>query len=262
MKINKNAIMGFGCVLLLTSGCLTERVPEHLIYYSKLDSEADITNPTVGPTGSVDGAQFVEGVKGNALFAPGGVENTVTIPFVNGLPEKGCIEFDAKLETTTDFCGQRADPYLFVFSRKPGKKHDLVPVMNMSFSANNWWGGSGLSFLGEFNYVVSSHKPEWAARKYSDVLGKDGVNKWHHYKLVWNVDGLANLNGDIVAVYIDGKLFKSGTLRKDRIESYRNFYFKEPVLLHFTADDDNHGQSKTPHLIDEFKVWDTDTPEE
>lgn len=246
-----------GGMVMLFSGCQSTK---HLIYYSKFDSATDVLSPTIGQAGTVDGAEFVPGLIGNALYAPAGAKNTVTVPFPNGLSRKGCIEFDAKIENPRSHFGSGADPYLFVFSRKSTRHGDLVPVMNMRFNSNNGSGGSGLLFLGEFNYQVITNPDGLRCNRYADVLPED-PNGWHHYKLVWNLDGLEGMNGDIAAAYIDGKLHKSGTLKKERIEWYEKNYICDALTLGFTTDGHGHGASKCAHLVDEFKVWDTDTPE-
>ena len=109
----------------MLAGCLTAPHPEHLVYYSKLDSSVDITSPTVGQAGMLDGAKFVPGRIGNALYAPSGSKNTVMVPFPDGLSRKGCIEFDAKIENSNSTFGPCADPYLFVFSRQSTKNEEL-----------------------------------------------------------------------------------------------------------------------------------------
>ena len=261
MKDAVKMVLTVGGMAMVLSGCLTAGSAKHLVYYSKLDSAADVTNPTVGQAGRVDGAKFVEGNEGNALYAPAGSKNTVEVLFPNGLGRKGCIEFDAKIENPRPRFGSGADPYLFVFSRKSTQHGDLVPVMNMRFNSNNGSGGSGLLFLGEFNYQIITSPDNLGCNRYSDVL-IDEPNGWHHYKLVWNLDGLAGMNGDIAAAYIDGKLHKSGTLKPERIESYDKNYLCDSLTLGFTTDGHGHGASKCAHLVDEFKVWDTDTPEE
>lgn len=254
------ATVGFAVSLLL-SGCMITPHPEHLVYYSKLDSSVDIVSPTVGQAGVEEGAKFVPGRTGNALYAPAGSRNTVMVPFPNGLTRKGCIEFDAKIENPNSTFGPCADPYLFVFSRKSTKRGDLVPVMNMRFNSNNGGGGSGFQFLGEFGYQIITCPTHCGCNRYADILPEDPKG-WHHYRLVWNLDGLANLNGDIAAAYIDGRLHKSGTLPKERIAWYANTYLCDSLTLGFTTDGHGHGSSRCAHLIDEFKVWDTDTPEE
>lgn len=259
----KNMKYLVGCAIglsLLTSGC---RPSKNLAYYSKLDSEDDIINPTVGQPGAVNGAKFVDGRVGNALYAPAGAENTVTVPFPDGLGSKGCIEFDAKIDDTGRDFRSGCDPFLFVFSRKATDPRELIHVMQMSFNANDGQGGSGLVFLGEFNYQIITWPSQFGRGKYSAIIPED-TDGWHHYRLVWNFDGLKDMNGDIAAVYIDGKLHKSGKLKKDRLDGYAKRYIHDPLTLSFSAGgrDVNGGGSKRAHLIDEFKVWNTDTPEE
>lgn len=260
MKNIRNIVTGYAG-LLLAAGCTTVKTPDHLVYYSKLDSATDITAPTVGQAGIVDGAKFVQGKNGNALYAPAGWKNTVSVPFPNGLSRKGCIEFDAKIENPQPNFGTGADPYLFAFGRKSTNKGDLVPVMNMCFNSNNGGGGSGLLFLGIFNYQIITSPNSCGCNRYEYILPKDPKG-WHHYKVVWNLDGLKGMKGDIAAAYIDGKLHKSGTLPQKRIDWYAKTYLCDSLTLGFTTDGFGQAGSKSAHLVDEFKVWDTDAPEE
>ena len=43
---------------------------------------------------------------------------------------------------------------------------------------------------------------------YTNALGTGQVERWHHYALVWNSNGIPGLTGAVrrVAVYYDGKL--------------------------------------------------------
>lgn len=243
------------------SGCLMTKMPEHLVYYSKLDSATDITSPTVGQPGIVDGAKFVEGRNGKALYAPAGRKNTVSVPFHNGLSRKGCIEFDAKIENQHPYFSSGADPYLFVFGRKSTNQGDLIPVMHMSFNSNNGSGGSGLMFLGIYNYQIITDPKSLRCNRYEDILPEDPYG-WHHYRLVWNLDGLDGMGDVVAAAYIDGRLHQSGTLPAGRLEWYAKNYLCDALVLGFTTDGFGQASSKSAHLVDEFKVWDTDTPEE
>ena len=104
--------------------------PTDLIYYSKLDSAADITSPAVGPAGTVNGATFQEGKVGNALYVPDH-SNVAQVPFPNGLEAKGCIEFDLKIKNASSSFGE-ADPYLFVFKKAGGSI-----AMESQYNSNN-----------------------------------------------------------------------------------------------------------------------------
>lgn len=217
-----------------------------LIYYSKLDSAADITSPTVGPAGTVNGATFQEGKVGNALYVPDH-SNVAQVPFANGLEAKGCIEFDLKIKNTSPSFGE-ADPYLFVF-----KKADGNIAMECQFNSNNGVGGSGFFFGG--SYERAGCFPA-TSTSYSEYLGSDDTKGWHHFKCCWNTNGI-NGAGIPFAVWVDGCQLEGGAINVGTdIATFSN-KLNNPLTLFFTAN-----TSTSPFLIDEFKIWKTDMPSE
>ena len=128
--------------------------PTDLIYYSKLDSAADITAPQVGAEGTVNGATFQEGKVGNALYAPVNA-HVAQIPFANGLGNKGCIEFLMKLMNSNTYFLDAGDPYVFGF--QAASSDDKSPALfEVHFTSNNGNGSSGLTVGGAgFNAVCT-----------------------------------------------------------------------------------------------------------
>ena len=87
---------------------------------------------------------------------------------------------------------------------------------------------------------------------YSDVLGASDPKGWHSYRLVWNKDGLT-ANGDGVALYIDD------VLRGSSGSEATSFIAKLQQAMVVVLDEE---WNNSPFLIDELKVWKTDTPSE
>ena len=221
--------------------------PTDLIYYSKLDSAADITAPQVGAAGTIGTASFQAGKTGNAMFIPAST-GSVTIPFANGLGNKFCIEFDMKVMKDGDNFGDGSDPNGFALY-----KSGSSCVCGFMFCANNGAGSSGLSFGAPFSGIFTWPNKTSGSIPYSEILGANPKD-WHHYKLLWNATGL-NGTANTLAIYIDGKLHVSGQSDATKISSFAGNMNQALTLVIGDA-----AYNKSPFLIDEFKVWNTDTP--
>lgn len=218
--------------------------PTDLIYYSKLDSAADITSPQVGAAGTIGTATFQTGKSGNALLVP---VNSIlaSIPFANGLGNKFCIEFDVKiLSGNANF--ESVDPYMFAFRDKSSKV-----VFEAQFNGNDGDGRSGFGFGAPYSAAIFV-SCSGLYGLYSEILGENPKD-WHHYKLLWNANGL-NGTANTLAAYIDGALKASGQSDATQISTFAT-KMNQALTFEF-----GRSESKSPFLIDEFKVWKTDTP--
>ena len=222
--------------------------PTDLIYYSKLDSVADITSPQVGAAGTIGVASFQAGKTGNAMLIPAST-GSVTIPFANGLGNKFCIEFDMKLMKDGDNFGDGSDPNVFTLF---GASSSIV--CGFMFTANDGAGNSGAAWGGPYGDGVSTWPGQYSASiPYSEILGANSKD-WHHYKLLWNANGL---NGTVntLAVYIDGQVNAIGYSDTTKVNALSG-KMNQALTLVFGAGEFNG----SPFLVDDFKVWNTDTP--
>jgi len=139
MKMN-SVCTAVGLVLLAT-GCVSQKADPNLVFHCTFDDVQSILSPAAGLPGKVDGAKFVDGKFGKALYVPA-YAAAAEFPFPNGLPsECGTIEFWAKLEGGKPTFTSSGDPYLFAFV--DDKTSDIV--FETHFNANNGCGKSVLS---------------------------------------------------------------------------------------------------------------------
>ena len=107
----------------------------------------------------------------------------------------GTIDFWAKF---TGYSGEIQpsgySPHLVLYEHEP-------LVYAVAFTPNSGLGGTGL-----VGYAGSQFHAGSGGSTYEDVLGAGGTDTWHHYTLKWDQDGLADVPGQKVAVYLDGAL--------------------------------------------------------
>ena len=224
-----------------------------LVLWSTLDSAEAITNPKVGQSGACSDATFVEGKNGSALRIPADAAAAVArLPLPDGLPAaSGCIEFWAKIDGgSATYYGGGGSPD-FLLARTADNDSTFI---SLAFTANDGAARGGLccgyGFYGleMFSEAVAFAKP------YSDYLTQEAVFDWHHYALVWNVDGITSLSGSPrAAIILDGTMRvctngNNGWNREDFLEA-----MGKSAYLSF-----GHAGSHVPYLIDELKVWDAD----
>jgi len=164
---------------LLVSGCATQNVDSNLVFHCTFDNEQSVCNPEMGLPGKANGAKFVEGKEGKALYVPAHAA-VAEFPFPNGLPtDCGTIEFWAKIESGKPTFTAGGDPYLFAFV--DDKTSEIV--FEMHFNANNGCGKSGIVFGmpgkdGDASFV--------SGNSYARILGEKTVCGWHQYVLSWS----------------------------------------------------------------------------
>ena len=224
--------------------------PAQLVYRSTLDSVDAIKDPLVGEHGTCANATFVEGKMGMALSVPAGT-SVASIPFPDGLPsERGTIEFWAKLNGNKTTFSDGGDPMFLYFSRVSTAEHFAW----VEFNANNGGGcggiGAALAGVGLYSSgYLDSHD-------YSSIL-RNKVSDWHHYALVWNVEGISTLaDNPRFALLLDGKIVAQtngeGNWRKSAFMANMSV----PIQLNLSYP--NLGFGKSPYLIDELRVWNAD----
>ena len=224
--------------------------PAKLVYRSTLDSPEAITSPLVGENGTCANATFVEGKVGKALSVPAGT-SVASIPFPNGLPpERGTIEFWAKLPGNKTTFGAGGDPMLVHISHGATAGNFAW----IEFNSNN---GSGRGGVGASIGGVGIYSGSYlGSSAYSSILGEK-VADWHHYALVWNVEGISNLVGQPhFAFLLDGNLVAQTSC--DSNWSKSTFKANMGEALQINLSHPGVGWGNSPYAIDELRVWDSD----
>ena len=222
-----------------------------LVYHNTLDSANAVTHPAVGATGTCSNATFVDGRVGSALYVPAN-SNVASLPLPNGLPpSRGCIEFWAKLPEGKTTFKDGGDP---IFLRAICV-NDAASTFVVEFNANNGGGRGGL--CGGLPGLYMTSEGFSYIKYYSSYLTEGDVSDWHHYALVWNVDGIASISGNPRSVLlVDGKTIS----QTNGDGAWDNEAFaarvSQPFNITFSTPDTVNG--KSPFTIDELKIWDSD----
>ena len=223
-----------------------------LIFHCTFDDEASITSPAVGPAGTFMTGTFEEGKVGKALLAmPYKKHAYFNIP-AGFLNDSGCIEFWAKIVKFTPQIGDGGDPRFFTFTfadtHTPACKIDLV--------SNDGGGNSGFATCSWFAGIASVSGTQ--RLHYGNLFTQRNWNDWHHFALAWDKDGISGIQGNpTVALIVDGKQIPN-TVFNPCPEELLRMPSKTAYVLGFTYDPvcpASHN-TKSPFLIDEFKIWD------
>ncbi len=231
-------------------GAFETRAPLELVYHSTLDSESAIVSPIIGESGTCSGATFIPGKIGAALHVPA-LSRVALIPFTDGLPpDRGCIEFWAKVENQSTVFGVAGDPMLLYISGA----NDTDIFGRLEFNCNNGGGAGGIGL--SWPYFVGYTHRHSGFTNYSTILPQDTFG-WHHYAIVWNVDGIAGLGDNTrIALLIDGKKIVGGDGGSDWNPDGFIAAMSGPVKFHLSCSVTTWGRS--PYAIDELKVWNSD----
>ena len=220
--------------------------PPNLMLYSTLDSRDSITSPVVGNAGACDGVTFIEGRSGNALSVPSHAD-LVEFPFPDGLSaNKGCIEFWAKLTgSNTTYTDSGNPSFVHVISSV-----DSSMPFSLEFNANNGGGRGGICTIGQLGFAPEG----WSYSKPYSTYLTGSISDWYHYALVWNLNGIATLNGaPYAAILINGNVV--ARLNANESWSKDDFVRAMSGSLHVLI---GSGSSKVPFAIDDLKIWDGD----
>lgn len=223
-----------------------------LIFHCTFDDAASITSPAVGPAGTFMTGMFEDGKIGKALLAmPYKTHASFNIP-AGFLNDAGCIEFWTKILKSSPQIGDRGDPRLFTFTfadtHTPACKIDLV--------SNDGGGNSGFATCSWFAGIASIRGMH--GLHYGDLFTPQGWRDWHHFALVWDKDGISDIQGNpSVALVVDGKQIPNTVFNPCPLELLR-MPSKTAYVLSFTYDPlSSAGENtKSPFLIDDFKIWD------
>lgn len=227
-----------------------------LFYYCTFDSDAAILSPVVGSTGVRSGTtSYQDGKVGKALYVPAG-SGVVKVPFPSGIPtEKGCIEFWAQIKSSSSTYADKGDPRFFAIVQEGVKSANAVATQ--AFNANNGSAQSGI--CGGLGGVGWATRSSWGwSYPYAQEFEDGNADGWHHYAITWNVNGI-NGAADAIEVFLDESVIwrcaKSSIDKTSFVGSLGSsleLFFSLP----FETSEPDH--SKSPFLIDEFKIWKTD----
>ena len=93
--------------------------------------------------------------------------------------------------------------------------------------------------------------------RYEELFPGSDYRDWHHYAIIWDANGIPNLAGSPTkALLVDGQLIPDIQDHGRSINDALSIV-STPMLLSFTHDPklDPELCTKSPFLIDEFKIW-------
>lgn len=225
---------------------------EGLIFHCTFDSPESVQKPAVGPAACYNKATLAPGKEGNALrtqtYTP---QAAYDLP-PNFLGKAGCIEFWARITKSSSSVGWGGDPRFFTLSSKTtGDTFSVVDVVS-----NNGGGNSGFATWTLTGNIASIGGMR--SLTYQELFDKGSWRDWHHYAIVWDDSGIKGISeeGRRAALFVDGKLTPCAKFDiRDTAELER--LIADPSRLSFTydPDQDHERQTKSPFLIDEFKIW-------
>jgi hypothetical protein len=241
----------FRALLLSARKVTTGGSNEGLVFYCTFDDEAAVRSPMVGPCGVFLQGKFNDGKVGNALLTTVYAQNaTFDLP-AEFFGTSGCIEFWAKILNPSPYVGNGGDPRLFTITQKSTKN----TICTLDIVSNNGAGNSGFAtwtFLGNMASIRGMRH-----LRYEELFPGSDYRDWHHYAVIWDANGIANLSGNPKkALLIDGNYIPDLQDHKQDIEAAQAI-ISTPMLLSFTHDPalDPERSTKSPFLIDEFKIW-------
>ena len=222
-----------------------------LVFYCTFDNEAAITTPAIGPKGTFLRGDFMKGKVGMSLQTTVYSQNaTFDLP-ADFFSTSGCIEFWAKIQKPSSYIGNGGDPRLFTITQKSTNN----TISTLDIVSNNGGGNSGFStwtFLGNMASLRGCR-----SLHYQELFPYSDYRDWHHYAIIWDKDGIADLPGrPRMALLVDGK-FIPDIQNHVRSAEDAAALISTPMRLSFTHDPnlDPELSTKSPFLIDEFKIW-------
>lgn len=141
-----------------------------------------------------------------------------------------------------------AAAFTFADTHTPACKIDLV--------SNDGGGNSGFATCSWFAGIANIRGMR--GLNYGDLFTPQSWRDWHHFALVWNKDGISDIQGNpSVALIVDGKQIPNTVFNPCPVELLR-MPSKTAYVLSFTYDPASSPahNTKSPFLIDDFKIWD------
>ena len=223
-----------------------------LIFHCTFNDESSILQPSVGPGGNVSQALFSPGKSAAALYAiPRKHQADFDLP-PNFLKKAGCIEFWAKILKRSSDVSWGGDPRFFTISRQTTREtHELLDIVS-----NNGAGNSGFSTWTPVGNLVSIQG--MSALSYTTLFPSSKWQDWHHYAIIWDDNGIDGCSPSVKALLkVDGQPIACAKF-DPRSEAGIDAVLAEPTILSFTSPSPGNleDSTKSPFLIDEFKIWD------
>ncbi|MBP5545648.1 MAG: hypothetical protein ILM98_16370 [Kiritimatiellae bacterium] len=222
-----------------------------LVFHCTFDDEGAITTPVVGPKGTFLQGRFMQGKFGQALKTTVYSQNATFALPANFFKTSGCIEFWAKILKPSPNIGSGGDPRLFTITQR-GSNNTICTIDIVS---NNGGGNSGFSTWTILGNMASLRGCR--SLRYENLFPSSDYRDWHHYAVVWDTNGISNLEGEPkMALLVDGELIPDIQNHARSTEDALAI-ISTPTLLSFTHDPDLDPEfsTKSPFLIDEFKIW-------
>lgn len=222
-----------------------------LIFYCTFDNEAAIKSPTVGPNGIFQKGEFHDGKNGQALYLPAYTSCAkFTLPG-EMIGTAGTIEFWAKVNEFGPLTDGGCPRFFEILAL------DSRGEISHDWNANNGSGGSGLTFrVDGLHAMASSH----FSMEYSSCIRSSYSRSpmtpphgWHHYALVWDINGIGDSTRYSAAVFIDGQRvltapFNPGWQGPKNLNNGATLFFPN-------REDEMPNYARRAYTIDEFKIW-------
>jgi len=213
-----------------------------LLFWNTMESERDVKNGRIGAKGKFVAGKFADGKFGKGLSVDFTQGVAAVFP-VDGIPaRKGCMELWVKLAGVPQGITDGAGPMLFGVFRKE------TPMLTLSFCNNDGFSGGGL--LG-YVYGTRCNTGGFGGWTFDRALGAGTEQEWHHYALVWDLDGIKGVDDGTkkTAVFLDGKL--NGKMwHQALLENPGDLKGSELRIMH------EQTIRQGSAVLDNLKVWD------
>lgn len=223
-----------------------------LIFHCTFDDADAVSNPAIGPRAIFNRARFAEGKFGQAMSAKQYSPNAAFDLPPNFLGKAGCIEFWAKILKPSPSVGWGGDPRFFTISSKAtGESFFLSDIVS-----NDGRGDSGFAtwtLSGNFASISGMR-----SLTHQELFDNGNWRDWHHFAVVWDDSGIKGLpeEGRRAALFVDGKLTPCVRFdSRNSAELERLIATSSRLSFTYDPDQDLERQTKSPFLIDEFKIW-------
>ena len=219
-----------------------------LLLYAPLDT-ADSSLDLFAAHMEAKKVRFVEGVAGDAmLLESADAKATISLPFSPYLLPEGTIEFWARLpQPRQRFSNIDGQPWFFSVEDPDSNKRHFV----FGFTANDGAGKGGL--VGRIHGVAATgtHYAGSISNIAETGLLRDNPDGWHHYSIVWKLDGVdfPGARGKALVLTVDGRVVAvadknaGDIVRQTAADGFRL------VLRDGAAD------SSRPLAMSDLKIW-------
>lgn len=222
-----------------------------LIFYCTFDDATSVTSPAIGPIGRFMTGNFADGKIGRALMAMPYTKHAAFEFPAGFIKDAGCIEFWAKILKQSPIVANGGDPRLFTITC--ADNHEMA--CNIDIVSNDGTGNSGFALRTWFGCKSSIGGMRYL--RYAELFPSRDWRDWHHYAVVWDKDGISGLpQTPKAALLVDGKMVASAGFEPLSAQMTR-MPSETPYVLGITNDPviDAEHNTKSPFLIDEFKIW-------